>query len=69
LRDAPISPNDCRRHAAECIRLIQRAKAPRLKQALRERAAIWLNLAIELERSEALLADELEPSPKTRARV
>jgi hypothetical protein len=41
------SPNDCRKHATECIRLMRRAKAPRVKQALRARAAIWLKRATE----------------------
>jgi hypothetical protein len=65
---APISPNDCRELAAKCIRLLDRAHAPRLKRALRERAAIWMKLAIELERAEALTADMPEPKPKMPTR-
>ena len=67
---APLSPNDCREHAHKCLRLLRHAQAPRLKQALRERAAILLKLAIELERSEALRADipTLPPGPGPKAK-
>jgi len=53
----PISPNDCRELAAKCIRLMRTAQAPRLKRALRERAAIWTKAAISLERADGRLAE------------
>jgi hypothetical protein len=44
--------NDRRKRAAECIRLMHTTRAPGPKQALRERAAFWLRMAIEMERVE-----------------
>ena len=58
MRKLPASPNDFREAAARCIRMMQRARAPVLKRLLRERAALLMRTAIELERAEALTADK-----------
>jgi hypothetical protein len=52
LAKVPTTPNDCRKRAAECIRLLHKTRAPPRKQALREQAALWLRMAIEMERVE-----------------
>jgi hypothetical protein len=54
LAKVPTTPNDCRKRAAECIRLMHKTRAPRRKQALREQAALWLRMATEMERVEGL---------------
>jgi hypothetical protein len=53
----PTSPNDCRARAAKCAKLMQHVSSPVLKRLLRERAALWVKLALELERAEGLTAD------------
>jgi hypothetical protein len=59
LRDSrhamvPTSAKDCRKRAAECIRVMRRTRVPGAKQALREQAAFWLRLATEMERSKVV---------------
>jgi hypothetical protein len=60
------SPEDCKQHALGCIALAQTAKAPELKRRMLELAMTWAKLAIELERTEALLPDVSEPGAKPR---
>jgi hypothetical protein len=64
MAKALFSPADYRRRAEHCMRLINTVRAPTVKKLLRERAALWVKTAIEMERAEALLADMPEPKPK-----
>jgi len=62
-------PRECRRHAVRCADLAHSARTPELKRTLLELSRNWAKLAIELERTYALLeADEdlftLEPRKK-----
>ena len=57
------SPEDCKKHTLRCIELAKTAN-PELKQRLLELAMTWGKLAIELERTEALLADSPEPDAR-----
>jgi hypothetical protein len=51
-------PRQCRKNAWRCAELAHEAKAPELKQTLIELSRNWLKLAMELDRSHALLEDE-----------
>jgi hypothetical protein len=62
--DRPLAPGECRERAAECVRLIRRSKAPRLKAELRLQAAKWLKMAAEMERADWPRSDAPEPQPK-----
>jgi len=56
-------PRECRKYAWRCAELAHSARAPELKQTLIELSKTWLNLAIELERTHALLAMDDPPPP------
>ena len=49
---------ECRRRALRCAELAQRTTCDRLKELLLELTRTWLKLALELERTEALLDDD-----------
>jgi hypothetical protein len=51
------NPADFRKQADKCARLAKATHAPILKRLLRERAALLVKTAIEMERAEALGAD------------
>jgi len=57
----PGDPRECRRHAVRCADLAHSARTPELKQTLIELSRNWLKLAIELERTAAIL--EMDPGP------
>ena len=62
---ACVMPGDAReyrRNALRCAELAQSARAPELKQTLTELSKTWLKLAVELERTHALL-DTDDPPP------
>ena len=59
-------PLDCRDHADRCITLAQSASRPELKASLMELATTWTKLAIELERTHALLDDDSLPLATAR---
>src|SRR5262249_42009759 len=58
----PGDPRECRRHAVRCADLAHSARSPELKQTLIELSRNWVKLAIELERTYAVL-DDTEPLP------
>jgi hypothetical protein len=59
-RAVPADPKQCRMYALECAELARTAKLPQAKELFLNLAQSWLNLALELERTTALL-DEEEP--------
>jgi hypothetical protein len=53
MRDqVPTNASECRKRAAYCVRLIRKTRDPHRKQELRQKAALWLRMAIEMERSQ-----------------
>ena len=54
-------PRECRERALQCADLAHTARTPQLKQTLIELSQSWLKLSIELERNQALLAENPEP--------
>ena len=50
---------DCRVLALRCSEAASRASEPRVKALLAEMAALWINLACELERTHAALDDRI----------
>ena len=63
----PGSPEECRRHALECVRLAQTSITPQRRDYFAKLARTWIGLAEELERSRELLNDLLdEPEPTKR---
>jgi hypothetical protein len=56
-------PKECRVNAWRCAELAHQAKTQELKMTLIELSKNWLKLAIELERNQALMLDDL-PVPK-----
>jgi hypothetical protein len=64
----PGDPKQCRMYALECAEVARTAKVPHAKELFLNLAQSWLNLAIELERMQALLDDEPEPTPGNAAR-
>ena len=51
----PGDPKLCRQYAVECAELAGRAANPDHKRLLTNLSQTWLSLAVELERSHALL--------------
>ena len=58
----PGNPKECRIYALRCADLAQAARTPELKSTLIDLSKNWHKLAIELERSAALL-DMNDPAP------
>jgi hypothetical protein len=58
----PGNPKECRRYALRCADLAHTARTPELKNLLIELSRNWLKLAVELERTHALLDLEM-PAP------
>ena len=52
MAKVPTSPSECRKQAAECVRLMRKTRVPHRKQELRQKAALWLRMAVEMERAE-----------------
>jgi hypothetical protein len=64
----PRNPEECRRHALECVRLAQTSITPQQRDYFANLAKTWIRLADELERSRDVLdeqADETEPEKQT----
>lgn len=62
----PGNPEECRRHALECVRLAQTTAVPQRREYFAKLARTWIALAEELERSRELLDEELdEPGKRT----
>ena len=60
----PTSARECRKRAAYCVRLIRTTRDPHRKQELRQKAALWLRMAVEMERSESPRSDAPKPKAK-----
>jgi hypothetical protein len=58
VRAMPSSPNDFREFAQECLRWADETKSERHRQVLRDMAATWMQAALQLERSLALIDDD-----------
>jgi hypothetical protein len=58
----PGDPKRCRLNAMRCAELARDAKAPELKNTLLDLSQTWVKLAIELERTIAILDIEDTPS-------
>jgi hypothetical protein len=54
----PSSPNDFREFAQECLRWADETKSERHRQVLWDMAATWMQAALQLERSLALIDDD-----------
>jgi hypothetical protein len=50
----PGDAKACRDYAVRCAEIAAETKEPRLAKQFRELATSWLNLALEIERSQAL---------------
>jgi len=59
----PSDPKAFRQYAWRCSELAYTAKTPELKSTLIELSKNWLKLAIELERSHAILEMHDPPPP------
>ena len=47
----PGSPEECRQHALECVRLAQTSISPQRREYFAKLARTWIGLAEELESS------------------
>jgi hypothetical protein len=63
----PGNPKECRQSALRCAELAHTARTPDLKNTLLDLSKSWHKLAIELERSAALLEME-DPAPVVPSR-
>ncbi|MFL4981538.1 MAG: hypothetical protein ACJ8D4_02505 [Xanthobacteraceae bacterium] len=54
----PSDPDECRANALRCARLAEEVTDNKLKTTLAQTARGWINLAMQLERAQAL-RDEL----------
>jgi hypothetical protein len=64
----PGSPEECRRHALECVRLAQTTTTPQRREFFAKLARTWIGLAEDLETNWFFLdeqADETEPEKET----
>lgn len=56
----PGDPRECREHALACMELVRTARTPDHKLLLTNLAQSWINCAAEIERAQALLAEDGE---------
>ncbi len=64
----PGNPEECRKHALECVRLAQTSISPQRREYFANLAKTWIGLAEELERNRHILdesADETEPEKQS----
>jgi hypothetical protein len=64
----PGDAKACRDYAVRCAQIAAETKEPRLAQQFRELATSWLNLALEIEHSQALRDENSESVVETPAR-
>ena len=62
----PGNPEECRRHALECVRLAQATAVPQRREYFAKLARTWIALAEELERDDRELLDEELDEPTKR---
>jgi hypothetical protein len=55
----PASPKEFREFAQECLRWADETKSERHRQVLLDMAKTWMQAALQLERSLALIDDDL----------
>jgi hypothetical protein len=66
-RAMAASPKEFREFAQECLRWADETKSQRHRQVLLDMAATWMQAALQLERSLALIDDSTLPrKPKAR---
>jgi hypothetical protein len=66
-RAMPASPKEFREFAEECLRWSDETKSERHQQVLLDMAKTWMQAALQLERSLALI-DDSTPYSKPRPR-
>jgi len=54
----PGEPKECREHALNCVRLAKTAESPEARDRFAHLARTWIRLAEELERMQAVLAED-----------
>ena len=63
----PASPKKFREFAQECLRWADETKSDRHRQVLLDMAKMWMQAALQLERSLALI-DDPSPPPRPKPR-
>lgn len=61
----PGDPKECRGHAARCADLALSSPSALARERFEDLAKTWLRLAVDLERSQALLDEWGDLRPKT----
>ena len=56
----PGDPKECRQHALNCVQLAKTAVSPEARDRFAHLARTWIRLAEELDRMQAVLAEEEE---------
>jgi hypothetical protein len=64
----PGDPKECREHAKECWRLSMSARSVEVAEHFEGLAKTWMQLAVELERTQLLLDEWPELFPKNVVR-
>jgi hypothetical protein len=54
----PGDPKECRQHALNCVQLAKTAESPEARDRFANLARTWIRLAEELERMQAVLAED-----------
>jgi hypothetical protein len=62
------SPKEFREFAEECLRWADETKSERHRQVLLDMAKTWMQAALQLERSLALIDDDLTPPRRSQPR-
>jgi hypothetical protein len=67
-RAMAASPKEFREFAQECLRWADETKSERHRQVLLDMAKTWMQAALQLERSLALIDDDLTPPRRSQPR-
>jgi hypothetical protein len=67
-RAVAASPKEFREFAQECLRGADETKSERHRQVLLDMAKTWMQAALQLERSLALIDDDLTPPRRSQPR-
>jgi hypothetical protein len=65
----PRDPTECREQANACLRMAGKAQRRQDREVLKNLARTWLHLALEVERSAALLKECSAPITKKSSRA
>ena len=60
----PSDPNECRKHAKECLHWAMTARSSYARERFEELAKMWIRLAVEIERTESFADEWPEFFPK-----